>query len=149
MITRTWQAVLKAAPADDQAQRTLGLIAYDEGRLIDAERLLGAYLANGQGDYEANYYFADTLARTARGAQAMPYYRRTHQQLMAIDARDFTQEVLRANLLRRLGRTPEAVELMDALIRQRPEDDGLRADFADLLIETGDLSRARTILKLK
>lgn len=149
LITRTWQAVLKAAPADEEAQRTLGLIAYDEGRLIDAERLLGAYLANGKGDYEANYYYADTLARTSRPAQAMPFYRKAHGQLLEIGQRDFTQEVLRANLLRRLGRTEEAVNLMDALIRQRPEDDGLRADFADLLIETGDLRRARTILKLK
>lgn len=149
LIVTTWQAVLRAAPADREAQRTLGLIAYDEGRLIDAERLLGAYLANGDGDYEANYYFADTLARTARPAEAMPFYRRAHGQLTAIEPRDFTQEVLRANLLRRLGRTNDAVELMDALVRQRPEDDGLRADYADLLIEIGDLARARTILKLK
>ena len=149
LITEAWQAVLAAAPADPEAQRTLGLIAYDEGRLIDAERLLGAYLANGKGDYEANYYFADTLARTNRTAQAMPFYRRAHEQLLAIERRDFTQEVARANVLRRLGRIDDAVELMDRLVRQRPEDEGLRADFADLLIETGDLRRARTILKLK
>ncbi|MDF1791061.1 MAG: hypothetical protein P1U88_04080 [Thalassobaculaceae bacterium] len=149
LITATWQAVLKASPADREAQRTLGLIAYDEGRLIDAERLLGAYLANGKGDYEANYYFADTLARTNRSAQATPFYRRAYDQLTEIEQRDFTQEVARANLLRRLDRIHEAVNLMDVLIRQHPEDDGLRADFADLLIESGDLRRARTILKLK
>lgn len=149
LITAAWQAVLAAAPADQEAQRTLGLIAYDEGRLIDAERLLGAYLANGDGDYEANYYYADTLARTNRSAQAMPFYRRALAQLMKVDPRDFTQEVARANLLRRLGRTGETVDLMDKLVRQRPEDEGLRADFADLLIETGNLQRARSILKLK
>lgn len=149
LITAAWRAVLSAAPADAEAQRTLGLIAYDEGRLIDAERLLGAYLANGEGDYEANYYYADTLARTNRSAQAMPFYRRSHAQLTKIEPRDFTQEVARANLLRRLGRTDDAVELMDKLVRQRPEDEGLRADFADLLIESGDLRRARSILKLK
>ncbi|WP_281684127.1 tetratricopeptide repeat protein [Thalassobaculum salexigens] len=149
LITAAWRAVLAAAPADPEAQRTLGLIAYDEGRLIDAERLLGAYLANGEGDYEANYYYADTLARTDRTAQAMPFYRRAHAQLTQIEPRDFTQEVARANLLRRLGRTAEAVALMDKLVRQRPEDEGLRADFADLLIESGDLRRARSILKLK
>ena len=149
LITATWQAVLAAAPSDSEAQRTLGLIAYDEGRLIDAERLLGAYLANGDGDYEANYYYADTLARTDRSAQAMPFYRRAYEQLLRIDRRDFTQEVARANLLRQLGRTEDAVQVMNDLVRQRPGDDGLRADFADLLIETGDLQRARQILKLK
>ena len=149
LITAAWRAVLDAAPADPEAQRTLGLIAYDEGRLIDAERLLAAYLANGEGDYEANYYYADTLDRTARSAQAMPFYRKAHAQLMKIEPRDFTQEVARANLLRRLGRTEEAVALMDRLVRERPGDEGLRADFADLLIQTGDLRRARSILKLK
>ncbi|WPZ33485.1 tetratricopeptide repeat protein [Thalassobaculum sp. OXR-137] len=149
LITAAWRAVLNAAPADTEAQRTLGLIAYDEGRLIDAERLLAAYLANGEGDYEANYYYADTLARTDRSAQAMPFYRKAHAQLMKIEPRDFTQEVARANLLRRLGRTEEAVALMDRLVRERPGDEGLRADFADLLIQTGDLRRARSILKLK
>jgi len=149
LITETWQAVLRAAPADPEARRTLGLIAYDEGRLIDAERHLGAYLANGEGDYDANYFYADTLARTDRTVQAPPYYRRALAQLLAIQPRDFNQEVTRANLLRRLGKTEEAVALMDALVRQRPGDDGLRADFADLLIESGDLRRARTILQLK
>lgn len=149
LITAAWQAVLAADPADPEAQRTLGLIAYDEGRLIDAERLLGAYLANGAGDYDANFYYADILARTNRTAQAMPFYRTAFDQLTRIEPRDFTQEVARANLLRRLGRTAEAVALMDKLVRQRPEDEGLRADFADLLIESGDLRRARSILKLK
>lgn len=149
LITAAWKAVLDTAPADPEAQRTLGLIAYDEGRLIDSERLLGAYLSNGDGDYEANYYYADTLARTGRTAQAMPFYRKALTQLTKIEPRDFTQEVARANLLRRLGRTDDAVELMDTLVRQRPDDEGLRADFADLLIESGDLRRARSILKLK
>jgi tetratricopeptide (TPR) repeat protein len=147
LIRKAWQAVLKSAPKDPTAHRSLGLAAYDEGRLIDAERHLGAYLSLGDGDYEANYFFGDTLARTDRATYSIPFFKKAQAQLLAKPKRDFHEELTRANLLRRLGKVEDAVKLMEGLLEQRPTDRALRADLADLLIEKGDLKRARDILR--
>ncbi len=149
LVRKAWQAVLKVAPKDPAAHRALGLAAYDEGRLIDAEQHLGAYLSQGDGDYEANYFFGDTLTRTNRKAQAVPFFKKAQAQLLAKPKRDFQEEVARANLLRRLGKIEGAVTIMEGLLTQRPADRSLRADLADLLIEKGDLRRARDILGQK
>lgn len=149
LVRKAWQAVLKVAPKDPDAHRALGLAAYDEGRLIDAEQHLGAYLAQGDGDYEANYFYGDALTRTNRAAQAFPFFKKAQAQLLAKPKRDFQEEVARANLLRRLGKTEDAVTIMEGLLTQRPTDRALRADLADLLIEKGDLRRARDILGRK
>jgi Flp pilus assembly protein TadD len=146
LVRRAWQAVLKVAPKDPLAHRSLGLAAYDEGRLINAEQHLGAYLAQGDGDYEANYFYGDTLTRTNRKPLAIPFFKKAQAQLLAKPNRDFQEEVARANLLRRLGNTEDAVKVMEGLLKQRPADRALRADLADLLIEKGDLRRARDVL---
>lgn len=148
-VIKAWLAFLRIKPSNPEAHRTLGLIAYDEGRLIDAERHLGAFLSGGDGDHETNYFYGEVLTRTDRAAQAMPFYRRALDQLMAKPKREFLEEVARASLLRRLGKVEDAVELMAALLDQRPTDRSLRADFADLLIQKGDLRRARTVLRMK
>ena len=149
LIQRAWEALLRAAPNSPEANRTLGLIAYDEGRLIDAERYLATYLSRGPGDVDSNYFYGDTLARTGREAQAGPYYRKAYDQLLARSGRDFQHEVTRANLLRRLGKTREAAKVMEALLDERPESNAVRADYADLLIEMGDLKRARAVLEAR
>jgi len=149
LITRAWTAVLKSDPRDPDALRTLGLIAYDEGRLIDAERMLGSYLAKGEGDYEANYFYGDTLYRTKRQPQSIPFFKKAMSQLEALPKPGFQDQVARANTLRRLGRQEEAIALMERLLKDRPKDRALRADLADLLIERGDLRRARSVLQMK
>jgi tetratricopeptide (TPR) repeat protein len=149
LVRKAWQAVLAVAPKDPIAHRSLGLAAYGEGRLIDAEQHLGAYLSQGDGDYEANYFFGDTLTRTNRKPQAVPFFKKAQAQLLAKPKRDFQEEVARANLLRRLGKIEDAVKVMEGLLTQRPTDRALRADLADLLIEKGDLRRARDVLGRK
>lgn len=149
LIVEAWKAVIAAKPDHPTANRELGLIAYDEGRLIEAERYLRAFLKTGDGDYEANYFMGEVLFRTGRREQAGPYYQRAYDQLLQRKDRDFPLEVARANILRRLGRLDDAIALMDSLLKQRPKDRALRADFADLLIEKGDFERARYVLQLR
>ncbi|MEQ8395811.1 tetratricopeptide repeat protein [Thalassobaculum sp.] len=149
LIISAWKAVRSVAPSHSTANRELGLIAYDESRLIDAERYLGAFLANGPGDFEANYFYGEVLLRTNRKDQAGPFYQRAYDQLTATENRDFYLDVSRANILRRLGRRDEAARLMAELLENRPDDRALRADFADLLIEMGNFERARYVLRLR
>jgi|GEM_PF-760397 len=149
LIVDSWRAVIAVAPEHPAANRELGLLAYDEGRLVDAERHLRAFVAGGSGDFEANYFLGEVLFRTGRKDQAGPYYQRAYEQLMAKPTRDFYLEMSRANILRRLDRLDDAVMVMDSLLEQRPKDRALRADFADLLIEKGDFKRARYVLQLR
>lgn len=149
LVIDAWSAVLAVDSRHAKANRELGLIAYDEGRLVDAEHHLQAFLSNGDGDYEANYFLGEVLFRTGRKSRAGPYYEKAYAQLIALSATDFYRKVAKANILRRLGRLDDAAAVMSDLLEERPRDRGLRADYADLLIEKGDFARARYVLQLR
>lgn len=149
LIIDAWKAVVAVDPRHAKANRELGLIAYDEGRLVDAEHHLQAFLSHREVDYEANYYLGEVLYQTGRKSRAGPYYERAYSQLVALATTDFYRKVAKANILRRLGRLDDAAALMSDLLEERPRDRGLRAEYADLLIEKGDFARARYVLQLR
>jgi len=60
------------------------------------------------------------------------------------DARE--SEIIRARLLARLGRTEEAMASFQALVATYPDDRGLRADYAEFLLDAGFMERAEVEL---
>jgi predicted Zn-dependent protease len=51
-----------------------------------------------------------------------------------------------ANLLHRLGRDNEAMQLYESQLAAQPHDRNLRADYVAMLMERGDVQRARLVL---
>lgn len=143
-----WTALLARKPEDADALRQLGMLAYDENRLADAERLLRRYTARGPDDYEAHYFLGEALTALKRSAAAMPFYRTALAQLRARGSRNDAAVLAEANLLNRLGKVDEAVALFDSLSKRRPGDRQLKADYASMLIENGRLPEARRVLAL-
>lgn len=143
-----WKALLSLRPEDGDAMRQLGMLAYDENRLEEAERLLRRYLARGAGDYEANYFLGEALSALKRNAAAVPFYKRALEQIRAGTARSDAVAQTEANLLNRLGRVDEAVTLFERLRKVRPNDRQLKADYASMLIENGRGQEARRVLSL-
>ena len=89
---------------DADALRQLGMLAYDENRLADAERLLRRYTARGPDDYEAHYFLGEALTALKRPAAAAPFYRTALAQLRARGGRGDAAVLTEANLLNRLGK---------------------------------------------
>ncbi|CAO3450064.1 tetratricopeptide repeat protein [Azospirillum largimobile] len=143
-----WTAVLARMPEDADALRQLGMLAYDENRLADAERLLRRYTARGPDDYEAHYFLGEALTALKRPAAAAPFYRTALAQLRARGSRGDAAVLTEANLLNRLGKVDDAVTLFESLRKRRPGDRQLKADYASMLIENGRLPEARRVLAL-
>lgn len=81
--------------------------------------------------------FAAAVAPAAGQAQAPP-------PQTAGEARE--SEIIRARLLSRLGRSDEALAAFETLVARYPDDRGLRADYAELLLDTGLGERAEVEL---
>lgn len=143
-----WTALLAQKPEDADALRQLGMLAYDENRLADAERLLRRFTARGPDDYEAHYFLGEALTALKRPAAAVPFYRTALAQLRARGGRGDAAVQTEANLLNRLGKVDDAVILFEALRKRRPGDRQLKADYASMLIENGRLPEARRVLAL-
>ncbi|PWC73451.1 hypothetical protein TSH100_31170 [Azospirillum sp. TSH100] len=145
---QAWTVLLARKPDDADALRQLGMLAYDENRLADAERLLRRYVASGPDDYEAHYFLGEALTALKRPAAAVPFYRTSLTQLRARAGRGDAAIQTEANLLNRLGKVDDAVALFEGLRKRRPADRQLRADYASMLIENGRLPEARRVLAL-
>lgn len=145
---QVWTALLTRKPDDADALRQLGMLAYDENRLADAERLLRRYVATGPDDYEAYYFLGEALTALKRPTAAVPFYRTALSQLRHRAGRGDAAVQTEANLLNRLGKVDDAVALFEGLRKRRPADRQLRADYASMLIENGRLPEARRVLAL-
>ncbi|MBY6263601.1 tetratricopeptide repeat protein, partial [Azospirillum sp. 412522] len=146
--SQAWTALLARKPDDSDALRQLGMLAYDENRLADAERLLRRYVASGPNDYEAHYFLGEALTALKRPAAAAPFYRTSLSQLRARAGRGDAAIQTEANLLNRLGKVDDAVAMFETLRKRRPADRQLKADYASMLIENGRLPEARRVLAL-
>ncbi|CAO3357018.1 tetratricopeptide repeat protein [Azospirillum melinis] len=146
--SQAWTALLARKPEDADALRQLGMLAYDENRLADAERLLRRYVAAGPDDYEAHYFLGEALTALKRPTAATPFYRTALSQLRARATRGDAAIQTEANLLNRLGKIDDAVALFESLRKRRPADRQLKADYASMLIENGRLPEARRVLAL-
>ncbi|WP_448204817.1 tetratricopeptide repeat protein [Azospirillum sp. sgz302134] len=144
----SWKALLSQRPDDGDALHQLGMLAYDENRLGDAEHMLRRFLAKGPGDYEANYFLGEALTALKRPSEAVPFYRRALEQIRALKVRSDGVVQTEANILHRLGKVDDAVALFETLRKLRPTDRQLKADYASMLIESGRLTEARRVLSL-
>jgi len=144
-----WTVLLGQKPDDAEALRQLGMLAYDENRLEDAERLLRRFVARSPDDYEAYYFLGEALTALKRPTLAVPFYHTALAQLRAGRTRNDATTQTEANLLNRLGKLDESVALFENLRKRRPNDRQLKADYASMLIENGRLQEARRVLSLQ
>ena len=129
--------------------KTLGLLAYRAKDPLEAARELTAYNDATGGD-------ADSLQ--ALGEVQLTQGNRTGAQisfkaaLASLEAKSrsteltHSEQVTRAGLLTQLGLTALARLAYDALLTQSPQDDDVRADYVSMLLTSGDLVHAKTLL---
>jgi predicted Zn-dependent protease len=140
--------VLAIDPDHVMALRQSGSIASADGRPKEAEQLLGRLMSIDVGDWEVNQLYAEVLTTQNRSGAA-DFYRRALDQLAGLPKRTERDRLAEARIQARLGDAPGVRRVFEGLLRDRPNDSGLLAQYADLLIKAGRPELAIDILDKK
>ena len=145
-LTVVYGKIARQVPSDPEAARWLGLQEFASGRTAGARRYLAQVVDTPLADYEVNSAYGEILQQAGERDAAKFHFRRALDQLDAARDRSVASRVARAQLLNRLGDTTQALALMAALVGERPADPGLRADYANLLMDNKLYDQARRVL---
>ncbi|MBI3503499.1 MAG: hypothetical protein HY059_01560 [Proteobacteria bacterium] len=150
-LARTaYERLLLLDPAQRDAQRQVGFIAFADGDFERAKALIGRYLDGaGSGvpvDWEARYYLGESLYRLKDRTAARTEHERALAAIEKLSPAPFAARAVQAYLYHRLGRSEESVALYARLLREQPRNRDLRADYAGVLLELGRTELARAIL---
>ena len=122
----------KASPDDAELLYTLRLLSLESQRLDDAEKYMMMLVRMNQREGEAQYYLGRIHENRRQYEKAIEWYRQVHVGEYKFDAR------LRiADSLGVLGRTDEAIEHIDAMLKGSQSDSSL----VRIYITKGELLR--------
>lgn len=138
--------LISIAPEDKQAVKQLGMLYLSQGNSTKAEPQLQRYLTLEKDDYEATYNYAELLWQQQAYDQAKQYYAIAAQQIEALPHKNFSTRMMEAHLLYRQQSVQEAMDYYRHLLEEQPDNKSLRAEFADMLIETKRLDEAKKVL---
>lgn len=147
LAVKAWRRLLVLVPDSREAQRRLGIQALFLGQYGEAEKLLSVLVANEDSDPETYFYFGELVTRKHGAGAARRHFERALSLFAKIRAPGVSERIISAQILDRLGRFDEAAQAFEDLLRERPEDSNLRADYASLLIQRGRYGDAERILE--
>jgi len=110
-------------------------------RLKEADELIGRLLAEAPGDPNLCWY----AARAALLNQDLDEGRRQIEAALSADPEHFGARFLLFRIELHVNHYAEAEQLITGLIREYPEDPDLFTEYADLMIETLHLDKARQL----
>ena len=148
-LKAVYERIAREAPGDPDAARWLGLADFAGGRTALARRHLARVIETPVADHEVNSAYGEILQQAGERDAARFHFRRALQQIEALPDQAVYHRVTRAQLLNRLGESRQALALMAALVEERPTDPGLRADYANLLMDNKLYDQARRILSVR
>ena len=123
----------QASPEDAELLFTLGLLSLESQRLDDAEKYMMMLVRLKQREGEAQYYLGRIYENRKQYETAIDWYREVHVGEYKFDAR------LRiADMLGISGRTEEAIEHLDAMLKGSQSDGSL----VRIYISKGELLRS-------
>ncbi len=111
------------------------------GRVDDARELVGGLLAEAPNDPDLHWY----AARAALLNGDVDEGRRQIEAALGSDPGHFGARFLLFRIEMHTGRGAEAEQLVTDLIREQPEDADLLTEYADLMIQTLHLDKARAL----
>ncbi|MFN8057627.1 MAG: tetratricopeptide repeat protein [Vicinamibacterales bacterium] len=148
LAQRAYLTVTELEPADLDASRWLGTLAFYGGRVAEARTWLTRYEAQGGEEAEPLYQLGELLTKEGDVSAAHTLYRRAHDALERHPTVDTTYDALLANVLVRLDARDEARRVFERLLAVHPSLDHVRADYGAALLAWGDYDRARTWLQI-
>ncbi|MEQ8347238.1 MAG: tetratricopeptide repeat protein [Sneathiellaceae bacterium] len=142
-----WQRLLDLMPDDPEAIRQLAGYAATNGDYDRARALLLRYIALTRPTYSDLYALAEAERAMGLTAEAADRYRQAAGLIDANPKPGFDARIVRAQIAHRLGESGQAIAIFDRLFQERPNDLSLRNDFAEVLLDLGDVARARAVLR--
>jgi predicted Zn-dependent protease len=133
-------------PDDPESLRWLGALTFARGHYLDSKKHLSHLFEISDGDYETHFYYGEALLRDGERLKAGDHYNRALQMIDRSPQKPLAMRAVRAQVLDRLGRTGESITAFEALIRERPADKHLRADFATVLLRSANYRDAERVL---
>ncbi len=142
--TTAHEAFARAAelgPDLPAAQYGVGAMAANEGRLDEAARYVGRYVALMPNAYKALRVYGEVLARQGRPVEAYGPLRRSAELTPSYTSGQLSQvQVQQALVLLELGRISEGVSILAGATSLRPKAAFLRTLYGAALIRSGDAS---------
>ncbi|MDQ3623554.1 MAG: tetratricopeptide repeat protein, partial [Verrucomicrobiota bacterium] len=129
-------------PPDDRETATLVLARalLAAGRIAEALELVDPSTTGGRA--EAELLRAEILVSARRWAEALPLFQSLAEHPEAAASARFGE----AETLHALGRTDEAVKVLEAFVKTEPASNFARLRLVGLLVETSAIKKARKIL---
>lgn len=149
LAERAWAALLAFAPKDPAALRARGLILFSQQRYGEAELHLRAYLDARSTDYEANYAYAEVLTNLGRREEARTHYEYTLELIAGLRDKPYGARLAETICLQRLGHKEQAVSSFEKMLQMYPDQRGLRADYASVLLENNATEMAKSVLGMR
>ncbi|PIR38692.1 MAG: hypothetical protein COV35_05895 [Alphaproteobacteria bacterium CG11_big_fil_rev_8_21_14_0_20_39_49] len=141
-----WKKLYKIDPQNNEAERALGLAAFNKNRFKEAEYLLKKYLSKNKGDQHVNYAYGEILLRNGKNDKADEYFNLAYKQISEIKNKNIYQMITEASVLYRINRVEDSFDLYDKLLKENPENKSLRVDFAQRLIENKRYTEASLLI---
>jgi|GEM_PF-5589358 len=132
-------------PLNIEYMKERGMIAYYTGDIDTAKNYLNAYYARGGKDVLALFYFAELLQQS-NTLQAKPLFEETVRLMEEAPSLTLQEHVMKIHSLVRLHRFEQAHEEMTALLAKHPDNENLKLDYAEFLIDTGDYEKSEATL---
>ncbi len=124
---------LAHSPEDVTALRMRAEVASAREDLSQAEALLKECLRLAPGDSRARFDLAQVLCKRMQGEPMVPLLER----LLAIDPQSLRYRTLQAAAYSLLGRSERALEILEALVRERPRDEVVWLNYGHTLRTAG------------
>ena len=134
--------VLEQDPEDQIALMTLGEIYYGKGEYSVAL----PYLLKIRENFLANYYIAEIFQIKGFVGLANDYYHCAYNLYCLLQTPTDDQFAVRSMILYRMGYYSHSLKSFEKLLIKDPENQYWRADYANILIDLGYLSEARSVL---
>ncbi|MEN8131812.1 MAG: hypothetical protein ABFS45_16810 [Pseudomonadota bacterium] len=142
-----WRAVLTKEPGRARARRELGIMAFEQGRLAEAQAHLWSYLDNENEDFEAIYVLAETLRLQSRAGDAIQWYARALQRVRAANGDGVHAGLIEARVLSRLGESETSSAKFQLMLQKFPADRAeILAAYAQTLIDKRHYGEALDVL---
>jgi Tfp pilus assembly protein PilF len=146
LSARAFGRLLEIEPTDREALEQMGRHLYASGRRTEALAYFGRLRNAGGASWEADWLSAEVLGRQGNVRQAAALLRNALERIDQATQPDAGMRNARPQILFRLGRIAESRQAWEALMRERPGDVNLRADYVAMLIEQRSYDRAREVL---
>lgn len=121
-------------PNDITLLRDKGIRLYQTGKQAEAMEVFNQYHEKNGTDYRTYYYVAEMLKNAERKTDSMRYYQRALLGAKMVQPQNLESKLVSAQSLTQLDRIPEAIALMDQVVKEDSTNKNLRADYLMLLI---------------